>query len=761
MSQQSRRKNADLSSRSSVRFLIRLARAIFVPGRRPMNRGGLIFVVGIILLVSGARSLDAQAVGVCGNGIRETGEQCDDANGDNLDGCSSQCKFEQNQRINQLKLQFATSTSCARNAFGSAFKATAQLAIQGNLDNSIASGTTSIVFAMIGLDDLSGTDDPAVEVGIVNGTPLAALGVTYNGNNDLDWWYAVDPLDIDGSRTPTSRLSGSIASKILSAGPGSATLVMNVSSSARWRMSSLRVTATNGDLSTPLLATGAAPPGHLASENLDPALASYGSSGAGIAGELCGNVNAASLAAMPAPVALINGSISCVEGYTATSSLLDVIVGGCRVLGGLITAISPTQPDQEDPNVLAAGAGPPYRLTLVGSRVTGCRDKNSTSVDLNACLNDAAYSSFFKFSTDRVITTRSCPTAPIASNNGPICASRTLELTATGPSGNYQWAGPNGFTSNLQSPTISGATTAASGNYSVTVTLAGCTSPAGMTTVAVGATPATPVITAPSSVAAGATGVTASVIAHEGSAYAWTIMNGTITGGQGTNQITFTAGLSGTVNLGVVETSASCPSAQATTSLPIGVFGPPQNLIATASSSGQVAVTWTASAGASGYEVVRRQPGGMFALLGSTTGVSFNDLTVTGNKAYLYMVRAIDGSNNRSADSNADLATTVIFTDDPLVAQITTVKASHVSELRAAVGAVRNLANLSPWTFMDPTLDSNVLIKTIHVSELRAALEPARSGLALPALSYSDAPLVAGMTAVKAAHLHELRNGAK
>jgi hypothetical protein len=72
------------------------------------------------------------------------------------------------------------------------------------------------------------------------------------------------------------------------------------------------------------------------------------------------------------------------------------------------------------------------------------------------------------------------PAAPTAGNNGPICAGSTLDLTASTISGaTYAWTGPNGFTSALQNPSITNATTAAAGTYSVTATVSGCTSPAG------------------------------------------------------------------------------------------------------------------------------------------------------------------------------------------------------------------------------------------------------------------------------------------
>jgi hypothetical protein len=65
-----------------------------------------------------------------------------------------------------------------------------------------------------------------------------------------------------------------------------------------------------------------------------------------------------------------------------------------------------------------------------------------------------------------------------ASNGGPICAGQTLQLFATDvTNGSYSWTGPNNFSSNLQNPTVPNATVANAGQYCVTVTVAGCTSP--------------------------------------------------------------------------------------------------------------------------------------------------------------------------------------------------------------------------------------------------------------------------------------------
>ncbi len=74
-----------------------------------------------------------------------------------------------------------------------------------------------------------------------------------------------------------------------------------------------------------------------------------------------------------------------------------------------------------------------------------------------------------------------------AGNNGPVCIGTPLTLTG-GPAGmsSYAWTGPNGFTSNLQNPSVaSAATVAMAGVYTLTVTNAtsGCLSTATTTVV--------------------------------------------------------------------------------------------------------------------------------------------------------------------------------------------------------------------------------------------------------------------------------------
>lgn len=90
------------------------------------------------------------------------------------------------------------------------------------------------------------------------------------------------------------------------------------------------------------------------------------------------------------------------------------------------------------------------------------------------------------FSVPATITVNQIPNTPVASSNGPLCEGSNLQLNASNePGSNYNWSGPNGFSSTLQNPTINGVSTANAGTYSVTNTLNGCTSFPGTINVAV------------------------------------------------------------------------------------------------------------------------------------------------------------------------------------------------------------------------------------------------------------------------------------
>jgi cysteine-rich repeat protein len=335
---------------------------------------------------------------VCGDGVRTGQEQCDDGNTVNLDGCDSTCRFEQDQRVNSLTMEFGTDADCTPNALGGAISGLAQGSLQQSLTSGVADGSITLAYKMIGLADLSGSNGPA-QIGLVHATPIAGTG--YNGNNDLDWWYTTDPTSIDANRNPLQTLSGSLVAHKLTATGASLTLTLILAGSpGQLSMNHVRLLAFTGTPPTAsTLSTAGATPGHLAGEHLDPALTSFATTG-GSAGtnKLCGDITALSLSHVPAPAQLITGgSNACTQGYTAANSLLDVLVGGCtvNVLFIPITVITATQPDTigGDKYALAAGAG---------HSVASCTD-NGVATSLATCLAKATYSSYFQFTSDRVI----------------------------------------------------------------------------------------------------------------------------------------------------------------------------------------------------------------------------------------------------------------------------------------------------------------------------------------------------------------------
>jgi cysteine-rich repeat protein len=340
---------------------------------------------------------------VCGNSVRETNEECDDGNSRNLDGCNSNCLFEQNQRVNSLVLQYGVDSTCTSNGFGNAFvQGPVTTFLQSAIDSSVASGEITILFKLLDLNDLGGVNDPAIRLGMMSGKPYAGSG--YNGASDLDWWYKPDPTTIDTRRDPLVMIKGSIGSRALTAGPGRVKMPLNLAGVVlNLAMSNIHLRATVGPSSSPLSSTGA-PPGHLTSMHLDPSLTSFssaGGSGTSGTGHLCGNIPARELQIVPVP-SILTGSLVFSQNYSTSNTMLDVMVHGCSFLA-IMSVVNPTQPDTEDPGISPVGTGPPYRLLTTGNKVTGCRDQSNTTVNLSACLDDAAYSIFFKFASGRVI----------------------------------------------------------------------------------------------------------------------------------------------------------------------------------------------------------------------------------------------------------------------------------------------------------------------------------------------------------------------
>src|SRR5437899_8680051 len=89
----------------------------------------------------------------------------------------------------------------------------------------------------------------------------------------------------------------------------------------------------------------------------------------------------------------------------------------------------------------------------------------------------------------------------------------------------------------------------------------------------------------------------------------------------------------------------------------------PSNLTATAASSSQINLAWTASSddvGVAGYLVERCQGSGCtgFAQVATVAGTTYNDTGLAAAASYSYRVRATDAAGNLSGYSNTASATT-------------------------------------------------------------------------------------------------------
>ncbi|HET6244456.1 MAG TPA: PKD domain-containing protein, partial [Bacteroidia bacterium] len=136
-------------------------------------------------------------------------------------------------------------------------------------------------------------------------------------------------------------------------------------------------------------------------------------------------------------------------------------------------------------------------VSIANAQITHSGTYSATAT-VNGCTGPAA--------TTTVIV-NPIPATPIANNNGPICEGQGIILTASGVTGTvvYNWTGPGSFTGSGPSVSITSATLANAGTYSVTATVNGCTGSAGTTNVAVNLTPAAPSATSNSAICAGQT----------------------------------------------------------------------------------------------------------------------------------------------------------------------------------------------------------------------------------------------------------------
>lgn len=374
-----------------------------------------------------------EAAPVCGNGIQELGEQCDDGNSRSLDGCD-RCTVEQFAHVTSLVQQFGTDAFCTKNALGVAIPTpAAQDFIQQTWSFPVASGDLALVFEFLGAIDPSGARS-TFNLGFVDTTPIrfnpqddGSFADNYNGTSDLDWWYALrDPDSVDPNGTPRVQLPGEVTERHLTAGPGTIEnlRLLFALAPANVKLFNVHIDATlDAKLSKPTVSTTSTPPGHLANEHLSPDFSTFESSGiSSPPGGMCSDVSAKSLAEASPGLLLGCADPADPTGSTAAfvvgdpvrpdNHLLDAFVFGCQLFStdpvtgqpGFVVTIAPTQPDGS-----IDGSTYSFAFDPVTHAVTTCMKDGNPDDDLDGCLANATFSSYFKITADRVIIRADMP----------------------------------------------------------------------------------------------------------------------------------------------------------------------------------------------------------------------------------------------------------------------------------------------------------------------------------------------------------------
>lgn len=102
-------------------------------------------------------------------------------------------------------------------------------------------------------------------------------------------------------------------------------------------------------------------------------------------------------------------------------------------------------------------------------------------------------------------------------------------------------------------------------------------------------------------------------------------------------------------------------------------------------------------------------------------------------------------------------ASAISFSDDPIGLGTTTIKATHILELRSAINTLRASNGLSAFVFTDASLAAGAAIKAVHIAELRTALNAVYTQRGRTVPTYSDPTITAGTTTIRGLHVAELR----
>lgn len=310
------------------------------------------------------------------------------------------------------------------------------------------------------------------------------------------------------------------------------------------------------------------------------------------------------------PNATITTAAAVCTGSTGNAaSVADAGVGATynwTVTGGTIAGTPPFG----NAITYTAGAGPSVTIDVTVTNANGCVSSSSTVVTVNP------------------LPSSTITTAPAVCDGTP---GHSASVPSAGAGASYAWTVTGGTINSGQNTTTISYTAGAGPTITVSVTVTnanGCVSTS-QAVVNVNPNPGC-AITSSDAVCSGTTGHNAFVTdAGVGATYSWTVTGGTLTAGQGTTSITYTAGTGLSVTLAVTVTDSngcvsSCQKIVTINANPDCTIS--ANNLVCATSSGNVASVPSAGVGAS---YVWNVTGGTLNSGQGTTSISYTAGTGT------------------------------------------------------------------------------------------------------------------------------------
>jgi cysteine-rich repeat protein len=367
-----------------------------------------------------------EAGSLCGNGVLDPGEQCDDGNHYELDGCDATCHFEVLARMSSVQIAGTTAPAgCTptTNRFGTQFVQSAALGEINMLTASdVTTGQLNVILQFLKLSDLTGGTAAGFQIGLLNATADPAKGTWPTSGNPEDWWFLALSLSVSDGLPTGIFMVTDLSQGVLTAGPTTVNLGITLEGSvAEFTLRDAHIFA-NID-TTPPPDVPSPPPGKLAPgiEVFQTITASGTNQG------LCGNITVASLAQVPIPTELTTGASACeacagsnvytaCAGNTVTAScnsLLDVVVGGCVVGDCFLTGLAAQQPD-----VPAMSGGTVQPLSLDGT---------THKVTQDVAMDFDGYSSYFLFNATRAHFTGQTCDVTAECQTGQTCTAGVCE----------------------------------------------------------------------------------------------------------------------------------------------------------------------------------------------------------------------------------------------------------------------------------------------------------------------------------------------